>query len=115
MRSRRTGAAVAGLRWLPDSLDAEALAPADALGAVGVTGGGPASGRRRQQVCSLCADGELVGGVLADFRVAQALLSQDELDLIDGGVRVLELELPDRAAGVVDRELDAHLAVGRGA
>jgi hypothetical protein len=39
-------------------------------------------------------------------------LNKGRLDLIGGDIGVLELNLPDRAAGVVDGELEARLAVG---
>ena len=46
---------------------------------------------------------------LGDLRVV-ALRCDDGLHLVGRHVRVLELDRPDRAAGEVDRELEAHLA-----
>jgi hypothetical protein len=40
--------------------------------------------------------------VLADLGVGDALGKHDSLDFVDGRIRVLELELPDGAARVVD-------------
>ena len=56
-----------------------------------------------------------MSGVFRDLGVGYALLDQDRIDLVRRYVGILELNLPDRAAGVIDGELQAHLAVrGRG-
>jgi hypothetical protein len=51
---------------------------------------------------------------LRDLGVGDALLDQDRIDLTGSHVGILELDLPLRAARVVDRELQAHLAIRGG-
>ena len=74
-------------------------------------GSGPASavGGGVAQADRLGLDVDEAVARRCDRRVAEALADEDRLDLVGGDVRSCEADLPARAAGVVDRELEALL------